>query len=81
MIFFGYTLTILIDNDLLKFNLGYTNTRAFKNQCFQITPNGTNVLFYNSWDKCLILPIGGTNVMVAQMSVALMTVGQKSRHL
>jgi hypothetical protein len=29
---------------------------------------GTNVLFYHRWDKCLILSIGGTNVMVAQMS-------------
>jgi hypothetical protein len=29
---------------------------------------GTNVLFYNRWDKCLILAIGGTNVMVALMS-------------
>jgi hypothetical protein len=29
---------------------------------------GTNVLFYNRWDKCLILAIGGTNVTVALMS-------------
>jgi hypothetical protein len=29
---------------------------------------GTNVIFYNRWDKCLILSIGRTNVMVALMS-------------
>ena len=37
---------------------------------------GTDVLFYNGWDKCIILSIGGTNVIVALMSVALISVGQ-----
>ncbi len=37
---------------------------------------GTNVLFYYRWDKCQVV-----EMLVVEMSVALMSVGQKSRHL
>ena len=48
--------------------LGGTNAVVALMSWWHKCHGGTNVLFYNRWDKCLILSIGGTNVMVAQMS-------------
>jgi hypothetical protein len=70
------------------FIIGGTNIVVGQMSFFII--GGTNDLCYYRWDKCQggqksYVIIGGTNVRVGQMSVgqtsvALVSVGQKSRH-